>query len=290
MNQRVLVIAAIVAGVLIVAGGLFAYNAVLGETEAASGPITAPTLAVEAAAATTVPARPAASEAAAAVPVSPTPAPTQAAPTRAAASAPGGNPAPVQTTASAGDAALPGTSAGLAVYQIDQAQSQASFTIYELLRGSPKNVVGTTSQVAGEVAVDLSDLSTAQAGEILINARTLATDDDRRNGAIRNRILFTDQYEYVSFKPTQVSGLSGSAAPGQAYTFQISGDLTIRDVTQPVTFDVTVTVESPERLVGTAKTTIRRADYGINIPSVPFVANVGDDVALEIQFVLVPKA
>lgn len=280
MNQRVLVIAAIVAGVLILAGGVLAYNAVLGETEAASGPITAPTLAIEAAAATTIPPQSVTAETAAVVPASPIQAP---------ANAPGGNPAPTQIPASPEPAALPVTGSDLVVYQIDPAQSEASFTIYELLRGSPKNVVGTTNQVAGEVAVDVSDLSTAQVGEVLINARTLGTDDDRRNGAIRNRILFTDQYEYISFRPTQVSGLSGSAVPGQTYTFQITGDLTIRDVTRPVTFDVAVTGESPEHLVGSAKATIRRADYGINVPNVPFVANVGEDVALEIEFVLIPK-
>lgn len=284
MNRNVLIVAAILVAVLILAGGFVIYNAVLGETEAASGPVTAPTLAVAAATSTAVPvaAQPAAP--ATAVPAEPTvveaaPVVETAAPTQAANTGTGQN-----------NSALPATGAGLKVYQISQAESEARFNIYEQLRGQPKDVIGTTSQVAGEVAVDLSDLSTAKVGEILINARTLVTDDDRRNGAIRNRILFTDQFEYISFKPTQISGLSGSAAPGQSFTFQVAGDLTIRDTAQPVVFDVTVNVESPERLTGTAKSSVKRADYGINIPSVPFVANVGDDVTLEIDFVLAPKS
>ncbi|HSH79411.1 MAG TPA: YceI family protein [Herpetosiphonaceae bacterium] len=72
---------------------------------------------------------------------------------------------------------------------------------------------------------------------------------------------------------------------GQAYTFQIVGDLTIRDVTKEVTFDVSATAQSESRLEGTARTTILYADYGISIPSVPQVASVGDEVKIEIDFV-----
>jgi hypothetical protein len=53
-------------------------------------------------------------------------------------------------------------------------------------------VIGITDQVAGEASVNLADLSQTRLGVILVNARTLATDQDRRNQAIRNRILQTD--------------------------------------------------------------------------------------------------
>lgn len=259
--------------VLLLAAGWWAYEAVLGETETASGPIIAPTLAL-AAEATQVP--PTATTAAPTETTAPEqPAPTEAAPA-----------APAETQPAQAAAELPAT--GPTVYKIVQDESEARFNIFEELQGSPKDVIGVTNQVAGEASVDLSNLSATQVGEILINARTLATDDNRRNGAIRNRILFTDQYEYISFKPTAITGLEGTAAPGQSFTFQIAGDLTIRDVTMPAVFDVIVTVEAPDRLVGSAQSSINRADFGINIPNVPFVANVGESVALEIDFVLAP--
>ena len=61
--------------------------------------------------------------------------------------------------------------AGNTVYTIDQASSTATFTINEVLNGSPKTVVGTTNQVAGQVAASLSSPQTAQVGTIQINAR-----------------------------------------------------------------------------------------------------------------------
>ena len=114
----------------------------------------------------------------------------------------------------------------------------------------------------------------------------MATDDDRRNQAIRNRILFTDQYEYIRFQPTQITGLSGKGVPGQPFSFQIAGDLTIRDITQPVVFDVTMTGETLSRINGVAKTVIKRSDFNLIVPDVPFVADVAEEVDIEIDLVL----
>lgn len=171
------------------------------------------------------------------------------------------------------------------IFEIVPAESEVRFLIDEVLRGSPFTVVGTTDQVAGEFAVDANDLSIAQIGPILVNARTLATDDDFRNRAIKNRILTTDAYEFITFTPTEIVGLNGSGAAGESYDFQIAGDLTIRDVTQPVTFDASATAVSETRLEGSAATTIRYDDFGLVIPAARVVSAVADEVTLEIDFV-----
>ena len=74
-------------------------------------------------------------------------------------------------------------------FQIVQAESEARFTLDELLKGSPKTVIGVTDQVAGEILVDFANPTGAQVGAININARTLTTDSDFRNKAIKNKIL-----------------------------------------------------------------------------------------------------
>jgi len=179
---------------------------------------------------------------------------------------------------------------GLNRYVILQEESQARFTIFEELNGVPNDVIGITDQIAGEAAINLEDLSQTRLGVILVNARTLATDQDRRNQAIRNRILQTDQYEYVTFTPTEIRGLNGSAEAGQTFSFSIIGDLTIQDITRSVEFETSVLVESPERLTGSATTVIAKSDFRLIVPNVPFVANVGEDVTLVVEFVLSPAS
>jgi polyisoprenoid-binding protein YceI len=149
-------------------------------------------------------------------------------------------------------------------------------------------VIGTTDQVAGEMSVDPGNPANTKVGVIQVNARTLVTDSDFRNRAIKNAILETDTYEFITFTPTAITGLPETGAVGQSYTFQIVGDLTIRDVTNQVTFDVTANPVSDARLEGTATTTILYKDFGITIPSVPSVASVEDDVRLELDFVAAP--
>jgi polyisoprenoid-binding protein YceI len=175
--------------------------------------------------------------------------------------------------------------AGAVILQLAQAESEARFIIDEVLNNAPKTVIGATDQVAGQIAIDPQDPANTRVGIIQINARDLTTDNDFRNRAIKNQILQTDQYEYVTFTPAEISGLPQAGAVGEPYSFQIVGDLTIRDVTKRVTFDVTAQAVSEARVEGTATTTIAYADYGIAIPQVRQVASVDEQVRLELDFV-----
>jgi len=173
-------------------------------------------------------------------------------------------------------------------YVIDPAQSVASFEIDEVLRGSPQTVLGTTSELAGQVQVDSSDLATAQFSQIIINARTFETDSDRRNRAIRGPIILnsaSDEFELITFDVTSIDGLSGSATAGEAIEFTVSGDLKIKETTNPVTFEVSAAFVDEGTIEGTAETIVRRGDFGLGIPSVPGVADVSEDVVIRLEFV-----
>jgi polyisoprenoid-binding protein YceI len=170
------------------------------------------------------------------------------------------------------------------VFTIDSAASEVRFQLDEDLRGERKTVVGTTDQVAGQLSIDLTDLSQTQVGIIQINARTLTTDNNFRNRAIQNEILDTGDYEFITFTPTGVEGLPAVATVGEAITFSLVGDLTIRDVTLPATFTVEATALSETQITGTATAVVNRADFGLQIPSVPNVANVEEEVELYIAF------
>ncbi len=173
-------------------------------------------------------------------------------------------------------------------FSIDATQSEVSFTLEEDLRGVRTTVVGTTTEVGGTINVDMANTSASTLGTIAVNARTIATDNDFRNRALRSDILKTaqDDYEFIIFEPTSLSNFSAeSVSVGDTLTFDITGDLTITGVTQTVTFNASVTVDSETQLSGSATANVLYADFGLVIPSVPSVANVTDDVDLAITFV-----
>ena len=173
---------------------------------------------------------------------------------------------------------------GQVVFEIDKTSSEVRFEIDETLRGSPFRVVGTTSEVAGQILVDFDDPTASEVGEIVINVRTLSTDDSLRDRAIRGQILGTnnDDNEFARFVPGAVEGIPEQIAPGDSFPVTITGDFTLSGVTRPVTFQGQVTLATPDRLQIEATATVLYADFDLSIPEIPIVSNVSDEVLLAV--------
>jgi polyisoprenoid-binding protein YceI len=178
------------------------------------------------------------------------------------------------------------------LYRIDSANSEAKFVLQEDLRGTRIDVIGTTSEVAGDIILDFANPAASQIGTIRINARTLATDEEMRNRAIRSRVLqsASDEYEFIEFVPTAITGLPASVNVGETHSFAITGNLTLVGQTREVTFDAQATLESESQLNGSATTTINYTEWGIAIPTAPGVANVTPEVTLSIDFAAMQTA
>jgi polyisoprenoid-binding protein YceI len=173
-------------------------------------------------------------------------------------------------------------------FSIDTSKSSASFTTHEVLLGSPKTVVGTTSgnAVSGQILIDLSDPQKSQLGKIKVDVSTLATDSDMRNNTLQGRILETgdSSNQNATFVATSYSGLPSSISVGQTVTFKVTGNLTVHSVTKPETFTVTLTEVNSKQVTGTATTVVRYADFGMSIPNVPQVSDVANDVTLTLNY------
>jgi polyisoprenoid-binding protein YceI len=242
-------------------------------------------------AATTAPATTVPTEAPSAATAAPTEAPAAApteapsaataAPTEAPAAAPTEAPKPTEAPAAAAGA----------VYAIDPGQSKATFTLDEKLAGVPTVVVGITSLVNGEITLTPDNLANTKIGTIQIDASDFKTDSNFRNGAIQRFILESNkaEFQFITFEPTAIEGLPATVKTGESATFKITGNLKIRAIVKPVTFDATVTAKSDTELAGTVKADVLRSEFELNIPNVPRVTDVSDKVVLEMTFVATKK-
>ncbi len=183
----------------------------------------------------------------------------------------------------------PGEQPTAVVYRIVVAESSVSFEIDEILSGSPKRVVGTTNEVAGEVLIDFGDPATSRLGTVVINVRTLETDSNFRDRAMRGPILGSarDENEFATFEPTGIEGLPDRVAVGDRVALSVSGDFTLSGVTRPVNFEMEAIVVTADRIEVEGSATVLRSDFGLVIPDVPSVSNVGDEVLLVIDLVAV---
>lgn len=172
------------------------------------------------------------------------------------------------------------------LFRIQPDQSEVRFLIDETLMGQAKTVVGSTRELAGDIAVDFTTPANSVVGVIRINVRTLETDNEFRNRALRGQILQSTQpeFEFAIFTPKRLDGLPVQVTIGQPFSFQIVGDLTVRGTTRETTFEATLTATSHTTITGSATAEIRYTDFGLGIPEAPGVAGVAKRVRLEIDF------
>ncbi len=154
--------------------------------------------------------------------------------------------------------------------------SEVRFIVTEELRGSPKTVVATNTALSGEFIVDEAELTVVDGAVVVIDASAFVTDEDRRDGAIDRFILDVSDHPEITFSIESVSSSGG-----------VGGSLTIRGVVHPVVFDATAN-QAGDTIAVSGSAVINRTDWDLSIPSVPFVANVSEEVTLEFDFVLEP--
>lgn len=147
-------------------------------------------------------------------------------------------------------------------FNFDKAHSEVGFDVRHFFN----KVHGRFNDYDGSIVFDPQNLP-ASTVQVTIRDSSIYTGVDRRDNHLRTQDFFwADKYPTISFKSTKV-------VPGKdANHFQVQGDLTIRDVTKPVTLDTEFlgmgTARMGERVMGTqagwiATTTINRKDYGI---------------------------
>jgi len=224
-----------------------------------------------AAAPTAAPAAPAADAPAA---VEPTAAPAADAPTAAAPAA------DAPTTAPAASAA-----AGTRTFTIVPEQSEASYEVQEqfLSRDLPNQAIGKTNAVVGELQFSLDGKPSGNVTNVTVDLSKLTSDEARRDNRIRQQWLESNKYPNAVFTSTDAQGLPETYTEGQDVNFKLTGDMTIRDVTKPVTFDVTGKLEG-DTITGSATTQILMKDFGIDPPSVAGMLTVKDGVTIKLNF------
>jgi polyisoprenoid-binding protein YceI len=184
-----------------------------------------------------------------------------------------------------------GVEAQVSRWQVAPQQNEARYLVREQLAGLAfrNDVVGRTAQISGGIAVDASGAIMAGQSRFVINLASLATDSDRRDNFVRRNTLQTDMYPEAVFVPRSFAGLAFPLPDSGALQFRMDGDLTIRGVTRPVTWDVMARV-SNGALRGEAWTQLTFAQFEITRPRVAVVLSVADDIRLEYTFYLVPAA
>jgi polyisoprenoid-binding protein YceI len=171
------------------------------------------------------------------------------------------------------------------VYRIDPDRSKATYRVGETFFDQRGFViaVGTTNAVAGDILIDSANLPASQVGEIVVDISQLRTDEPMRDNAIRREWLQSATYPLARFNNARITGIPATSTKGQPFKFQITGDMTVRQVTRPVTWNVEAILDG-DNLQGKATTKLKMSEFGVDPPSL-LDLRVEDDVELTLDFV-----
>lgn len=196
------------------------------------------------------------------------------------------------TTAPTSPPAATPTAAPAQAFRFEAAQERSRVTVRvrEQLAGlpAPQDAVLTTSALTGQLVLQ-SDGTFTPDSKLTVDVTTLRSDDSRRDQFIRRSTLDTSRYPRAEFVPTRTSGLATPLPASGEWTFTLIGNLTIRDVTKEVSWDATAKRNGGE-LTGTAKTSFKFGDFGMQLPSAAIVLSLVDEIRMEIELAATEKA
>lgn len=175
-------------------------------------------------------------------------------------------------------------------YKLVAGESKVTYEVGEtfLNQNNRYNLAkGVTTQVTGEIYGDKSNPAAARIGAIQIDISQFKSDNDRRDGYIRNNGLQSSKYPLAKFTPTKIDALPAAYQEGSEVSFKITGDLTIKETTRPVTWSVTSKLTGTT-LSGQAIAEILMSDFKVGPISILGVLNTEDKVKLTFDFIAKP--
>jgi polyisoprenoid-binding protein YceI len=172
-------------------------------------------------------------------------------------------------------------------YELDQHHTHLGFTAKHL---AVSVVRGRFNKFEGHFESPDDDYTKAR-GEVKVEVASLESRSDQRDTHLRSADFFdAEKYPYITFKLTGIE-------PVDDENFRVKGELTVKEITKPITLDATVEGRMPdpfgakERVGISARGQLNRMDFGLNwdgvAGAVPFASHT---IKLEVDAEIVVKA
>ncbi len=180
--------------------------------------------------------------------------------------------------------------AAVTVLKIVPGESELKYEVGEVFinQNNRFNVaVGVTRQISGEITIDRENPLNSSLASLNADISQFTSDSARRDNALRDRFIESARYPNVTFEINQIEGLPDNYNEGKEIQFQINGNLTIRETTQPVTFETIAKLEG-DTLTSQATTSILMSDFGFGPIDIAGILKTEDEVKITLNIVAKP--
>ncbi len=158
--------------------------------------------------------------------------------------------------------------------------SEFGYRVEEVLAGVNTTAVGRSNEIEGLLTIEGT---AATVVDITVQIENITSDDSRRDGQFAGRIMNAAEFPTATFVLTEPIEFGRIPVGDEQITATATGELTLRGVTNAVTFEVTAqTTDGRIGVLGSIPVVFE--DYGIENPSFGVVET--EDNGL-VEFVLV---
>lgn len=162
----------------------------------------------------------------------------------------------------------------------DFTSSFVGYRVNETFTGNRANTaVGRTPTVSGTLTLDGTSIV---AVDVMADLTDLKSDDDRRDGRLRDQAIETGQFPTATFRLTSPIDLGSVPVDGSTVTANATGEFTLHGVTKTVTLPIEAML-SGDVVTVTGSLDIAFADYGIEQPTSFLVLSIEDHGVMELQ-------
>jgi polyisoprenoid-binding protein YceI len=155
--------------------------------------------------------------------------------------------------------------------------SEAGYRAEEILLGVSGSATGRTSQVTG--SIDIAGPA-VEAALVTVDLASVASGESLRDSQFQGRIMDVATYPTSEFALTEPIELESVPEVGTPVAASATGELTVKDVTKSVTFDVNAQLLPDGRIEVQGSIPVVWAEYNIGAPS-GGPAQVADAGAIE---------
>ncbi|PZU82796.1 MAG: YceI family protein [Chryseobacterium sp.] len=150
------------------------------------------------------------------------------------------------------------------IYAVDTLNSKAEWKGFKVVKSDNTSHIGTLKFESGEVTVKDDKL---ESGQFVIDMTSIKNDDltdSESNGKLIGHLksadfFDTEKFPTASFEITKVS----EAPAGGDYNTILEGNLTLKGITKPATFNANVKLKDGELSIATEPKDINRDEFGI---------------------------
>jgi polyisoprenoid-binding protein YceI len=165
-------------------------------------------------------------------------------------------------------------------WNLDASHSNVKFTVTHMI---VSEMDGYFKAFDGKIVSNSPDFTNASI-DFKVDVNSINTENEKRDQHLKGDDFFNaEKFPFMTFKSASFTKVSGNK-------YKLTGDLTIRDVTKRVTFDVTYggTAKDPwgnTKAGFKATTTIKRMEYGLKWNTLTEAGGmvVSDEVAVTVN-------